>query len=96
MVEIDRMCLITGVLSFQLPFFDSDSFPIFALQLIAQLELTLIEQQQDSDLHIWLVDFEGSRLWLKGEDYSQSCWLEVQRPEDSEVLAFLASIHGMK
>ncbi len=71
--------------------FDADTFPSLASKIIEAMGMTLIEAQQDSDIHLWLVDFEGTTLLLKGEHYSQSCWLEALSSKDNDVLGFLAS-----
>ncbi|WP_261816280.1 DUF3630 family protein [Vibrio gallicus] len=63
-------------LTIAFPPFDHDSFPGLATHLVNMLSATVVEKQQDADLHTWLLDFEGCRLMLKGEHYSESVWLE--------------------
>ncbi len=75
------------------PRFDLDSFPELGDQLLALLSATAIEKQWDADVHSWLIDFEGCRLFLKAEHYSESLWFEslvVQESRDE--LDFLATL----
>ncbi|WP_087023226.1 DUF3630 family protein [Thaumasiovibrio subtropicus] len=81
----------TRTLVLRTPEFDVDSFPTLGKEIVAQLGCRILEQQQDSDMHLWLLDFKGTHLMLKSEGYSQSCWLEALSKEDEEVLMFLAN-----
>jgi len=73
--------------------FDIDSFPLLGEQLLATLSATVIEKQLDADLYSWLIDFEGCRLLLKAEHYSESVWFEALSVADSrEELDFLARL----
>jgi hypothetical protein len=82
-----------GRLILQTPSFDFDSFSVLANQLLQLLNASLVEKQQDADLHSWLIDFEGCQLMLRGEHYSESVWLEsLSANESDEVLAYLARL----
>ncbi|MGR5149037.1 DUF3630 family protein [Photobacterium alginatilyticum] len=81
-----------GLLLIGGPEFDFDSFPALAEQFLKQIDATVVERELNADLHVWLVDFEGCRLMLKGEHYAGSLWLEWLSPDDSETLAFLAAL----
>jgi len=73
--------------------FDIDSFPVLGEQLLASLSATVVEKQLDADLHSWLIDFEGCRLLLKAEHYSESVWFEaLSVSEGREELDFLARL----
>ncbi len=73
--------------------FDFDSFPRLGGRLIELLPASIIEQQCDADIHTWLIDFEGTRLFLKAEHYASALWLEALNPtEDREVMDFLAHL----
>ncbi|KHT61786.1 aminopeptidase N [Photobacterium gaetbulicola] len=74
------------------PEFDYDNFAEVAGGLLQQLGLTVIEKEANADLHVWLVDFEGCRLLLKGEHYSGQMWLEGLDSEAEETLFFLAGL----
>lgn len=74
------------------PVFDFDNFDEVAEQLLVAIDATVIEKECNADLHVWLVDFEGCRLLLKGEHYSGELWLEIMRDDDRETLVFIASL----
>ncbi|MDX1303949.1 DUF3630 family protein [Photobacterium sp.] len=74
------------------PEFDFDSFPEMAALLLTRIDAGLIERELNADLHLWLIDFEGSRLMLKGEHYSGGLWLEALSPADNDILSFIASL----
>ncbi|PSW03405.1 DUF3630 family protein [Photobacterium lipolyticum] len=74
------------------PEFDFDTFPEIAELLLTRIDACLIERELNADLHLWLIDFEGSRLMLKGEHYSGALWLEALSPADSDTLSFIASL----
>ena len=59
-----------GLLLIDGPEFDFDSFPEVAERLLLQIDGTVIERELNADLHVWLIDFEGCRLMLKGEHYT--------------------------
>ena len=62
-------------------------------QLVGFLDARIVDQQQDADLHTWLVDFEGTQLFLKVEHYSESVWFEALAPQSAqEELAFIAQL----
>lgn len=75
------------------PSFDHDSYPQLAEEFVSLLSAKVVEKQQDADLHTWLIDFEGCRLMLRGEHYSESVWLEsLGVGEGHEEIEFIASI----
>ncbi|NOI25355.1 DUF3630 family protein [Vibrio mediterranei] len=82
-----------GKLVLVTPSFDFDSFDTIASSLVAQLSATVVEKQWDADIHTWLVDFEGCRMLLKGEHYSELMWFEALDITGSkDEFDFLASI----
>ncbi len=75
------------------PSFDHDTYPQLAEEFVTLLSAKVIEKQQDADLHTWLIDFEGCRLMLRGEHYSESVWLESLGTEEGrEELEFIANL----
>lgn len=80
-----------GCLHLLTPDFDYDSFADVAQVLVTVLGASVVEKEANADLHIWLIDFEGCRMMLKGEHYSAAMWLELLSRDDSDTLAFLAS-----
>lgn len=85
-----------GLLQIEGPGFDFDSFPALAGKLLDQLDATVIERETNADLHVWLIDFEGCRLLLKGEHYSGAMWLEWLSPDGRETLRFLAGLLAIR
>lgn len=81
-----------GLLLIDGPSFDFDDFPVVAEQLLQQLDATVVERECNADLHLWLIDFEGCRLMLKGEHYSGAMWLEGMAGDAAETLQFLATL----
>ncbi|MGR5179172.1 DUF3630 family protein [Vibrio parahaemolyticus] len=82
-----------GKLLIVTPAFDFDSFDALATLLLRQLSATVVEKQWDADLHTWLVDFEGCRMLLKGEHYSESMWFEaLDIAASREEFDFLATV----
>lgn len=82
-----------GRLSLVTPPFDHDDFPLVGQQFIDLISATVIEKQQDADLHSWLIDFEGCQLMLRAEHYSESMWLEtLSVGQSEEELQFLAGL----
>lgn len=82
-----------GRLVITTPSFDFDSFPELGKRLLRMLDATVVEQQLDADLHSWVIDFEGCRLILRAEHYSNAVWLEsLAVSESSEELAYLAQL----
>ena len=75
------------------PPFDVDSFPLLGETLINLLSAEVKEKQFDADLHSWLIDFEGSLLFLRAEHYSESLWLEaLDKNQSQQVMAYLAKL----
>ncbi|QUJ67405.1 DUF3630 family protein [Photobacterium sp. GJ3] len=87
---VRELDLQRGCLHLTAPDFDYDSFARVAQSLVHVLDAVVVEQETNADLHVWLIDFEGCRLLLKGEHYSASLWLESLSQEDNETLQFLA------
>lgn len=71
-----------------------DNFPTRANTLIQLLDATVISQDIGADLYHWTIDFEGTRLSLYYEDNSDSCWLELERAQEQDVLDFIANLLG--
>lgn len=90
--SVRQLDLNARYLSIISPDFDFDSFGSVASQLLQTLDATVIEKECSADLHIWLVDFEGCRLLLKGEHYSSTLWLEAMSEDDLDTLAFIAGL----
>ncbi|MGF1693341.1 DUF3630 family protein [Photobacterium kagoshimensis] len=74
------------------PDFDYDTFAEVAVALVARIDATVVEREKNADLHVWLIDFEGCRLLLKGEHYSGALWLEAMSSADNDTLAFIATL----
>ncbi|MFV0574243.1 MAG: DUF3630 family protein [Vibrio sp.] len=75
------------------PSFDFDSFPEIGQELVSLLSASIIEKQSDADLHSWLIDFEGCQLFLRGEHYSETMWIETLSPQEGqEELQYLANL----
>lgn len=70
--QADQGCLVLVT-----PCFDYDNFPELGECLVTLLSAQVIEKQADADIHSWLIDFEGCRLMLKAEHYSEAVWLEA-------------------
>ncbi|MCW8331094.1 DUF3630 family protein [Photobacterium sp. SDRW27] len=85
-----------GLLLISGPEFDFDNFSEVAAQLLQQIDASVIERELNADLHVWLIDFEGCRLMLKGEHYAGALWLEWLSPDDRETLQFVASLLGYR
>lgn len=84
-----------GRLVLAAPRFEFDDFESIAEQLLSLLSAQVVEKQSHADLHIWLIDFEGCRLLLKAEHYSESVWLETLSPhEGQDELVFIAQWIG--
>lgn len=74
------------------PDFDFDSFAEVAAPLLVLLGASVMEKECNADLHVWLVDFEGCQLMLKGEHYSGQMWLEGLGSDAEETLAYLGQL----
>lgn len=75
------------------PAFNFDNFAPLALSFVQLIGASVLEQQQDADLHTWLIDFEGCQLMLRGEHYSESMWLEgLSEQQGREELVYLAGL----
>ncbi|BCV38401.1 DUF3630 family protein [Shewanella indica] len=66
-----------------------EAFDSFADPLCRALDAKVLERQWGADRHQWLLDFEGSLLWLNYEFYGEVCWLSCQSEQDWEVLVYL-------
>ena len=84
-----RVDLAGRVVEIDAPAFDFDSFATVATPLVTMLGMTVMQQEVNADLHVWLVDFEGCQLLLKGEHYSGQLWLEGLA-DSEETLSYLA------
>ena len=71
---------------------DFDHFETFAEPLVQALDCRVRERQWGADRHQWLLEFEGTPLWLNYEFYGNICWLSVEREADVEVLEYLATL----
>ena len=87
-ISLDRSALSLAVSAD----IDFDRFADFAEPLAAALDCTVRERQWGADRHQWLLEFEGSQLWLNYEFYGNICWLSVEREADVEVLEYLATL----
>ncbi|MDR9827760.1 DUF3630 family protein [Vibrio sp. FNV 38] len=82
-----------GCLVLECSAFDFDKFSLLGELIVQKLSASIIERQQDADLHSWLIDFEGCLFFLKAEHYSESLWLEALQPEKAkEECDFLAQL----
>ncbi|MDP2515744.1 DUF3630 family protein [Photobacterium damselae subsp. piscicida] len=79
-----------------MPNFDFDWFAVYGEQIAALLDCRILEREINADLQIWLLDFEGCHLLLKGEYYSQSIWLEALDDLGEENLVFIARLFRSK
>ncbi|QMV12902.1 DUF3630 family protein [Vibrio spartinae] len=81
----------SGVIILETRHFDFDSFPRLGARLMELLPAAIIEKQCDADIHTWLIDFEGTHLFLKAEHYAGVLWFEALNPTaDREITDFLA------
>ncbi|WP_165312686.1 DUF3630 family protein [Vibrio ziniensis] len=84
---------LEGRLIVQTQAFEFDSFPAMGERLLTLLSASAVEKQQDADLHSWLIDFEGCRLMLRAEHYSECVWLEaLSEGQSKEELDFIAGL----
>ncbi|PFG58736.1 uncharacterized protein DUF3630 [Vibrio sp. ES.051] len=82
-----------GRLIIAAPSFDLDTFPTLGEYLVKLLSASVVEKQWDADVHSWLIDFEGCRLFMKAEHYSEAIWFETLTIEESkEELDYLAGL----
>ncbi len=82
-----------GRLLITAPSFDLDTFPELGERLVGLLSASVVEKQWDADIHSWLIDFEGCRLFMKAEHYSEAIWFEALEVIDSrEDLDYLAGL----
>lgn len=72
-----------------------EQFESFAEPLSRALDCRVLERQWGADRHQWLLDFEGTRLWLHYEFYGDICWLSVERADELEVLEYLSRLLPM-
>ncbi|MGB6137574.1 MAG: DUF3630 family protein [Shewanella sp.] len=71
---------------------DFEQFERFAEPLAAALDCEIRERQWGADRHQWLLNFEGSPVWLHYEFYGDICWLSVDSAKDVDVLHFLSGL----
>lgn len=75
------------------PSFDFDTFPELGERLVGLLSAQVVEKQWDADIHSWLIDFEGCKIMLRAEHYSESVWLEsLAIDESKEEFDYLANL----
>lgn len=86
-IQLDRAALSLSVSGD----IDFDHFEAFAEPLAQALDCVR-ERQWGADRHQWLLEFEGTPLWLNYEFYGNICWLSVEREADVEVLEYLATL----
>ncbi|MDV5172254.1 DUF3630 family protein [Photobacterium rosenbergii] len=91
-----RLDTVARLLEIGGPDIDYDNFAPIANVLLQLLGMTVVEKEPNADLHVWLVDFEGCRLLLKGEHYSGQMWLEGLDSDAEETLLFLAGLLGKR
>lgn len=87
-IQLDRSALSLSVSGD----IDFDHFEVFAEPLARALDCRVRERQWGADRHQWLLEFEGTPLWLNYEFYGNICWLSVEREADVEVLEYLATL----
>lgn len=87
-IQLDRAALSLSVSGD----IDFDHFEAFAEPLAHALDCRVRERQWGADRHQWLLEFEGTSLWLNYEFYGNICWLSVEREADFEVLEYLATL----
>lgn len=71
---------------------DWDNFLDFATWLITIIDAQFINHEIGADMHRVSFEFEDTRLFITFEDTSGSLWLELDRNNDTEVLAFIATL----
>ena len=71
---------------------DFEHFEAFAAPLVAALDCEVRERQWGADRHQWLLNFEGSQLWLNYEFYGDICWIATETKADVEVLEYLMTL----
>ncbi|WP_299574132.1 DUF3630 family protein [Shewanella goraebulensis] len=71
---------------------DFERFEVFATPFAAALDCEVRERQWGADRHQWLLNFEGSQLWLNYEFYGDICWLATETQADVEVLSYLMTL----
>ncbi|ARD24064.1 MULTISPECIES: DUF3630 family protein [Shewanella] len=71
---------------------DFEQFEQFAEPLAAAIDCEIREQQWGADRHQWLLNFEGSQLWLHYEFYGDICWISTDVASDIEVLTYLMTL----
>ncbi|MCC4834683.1 DUF3630 family protein [Shewanella sp. 1_MG-2023] len=71
---------------------DFERFEAFADPLALALDCEVRERQWGADRHQWLLNFEGSQLWLNYEFYGDICWISTETQADLEVLEYLMTL----
>jgi hypothetical protein len=71
---------------------DFEQFERFAEPLAAVLDCDIRDRQWGADRHQWLLNFEGSPLWLNYEFYGDICWISTDNAKELDVLAFLLTL----
>ena len=71
---------------------DWDNFLDFSKWLISSIDAQFINHEIGADLHRVYFEFEETRLFITLEETSGSLWIELDRNNDTEVLAFIATL----
>ena len=71
---------------------DFEQFADLAQPFTNALDCQVRERQWGADRHQWLLDFEGSQLWLHYEFYGDICWISTERQDEFDVLVYLHSL----
>ncbi|WP_144211476.1 DUF3630 family protein [Shewanella donghaensis] len=71
---------------------DFEQFENFAEPLALAIDCDIRERQWGADRHQWLLNFEGSQLWLNYEFYGDICWISTEVEADLEVLEYLITL----
>ncbi|TKB51105.1 DUF3630 family protein [Ferrimonas sediminicola] len=68
------------------------ALPELVAALALELDCRLGDHQWGADRHCWSLEFEGTRLRLQYELLCDSLWLEAERADERDVVAFLAQL----
>ncbi|MBR9728171.1 DUF3630 family protein [Shewanella intestini] len=71
---------------------DFDHFEQFAEPLALAMDCEIKERQWGADRHQWRLMFEGTGLVMHYEFYGNICWIKPERPQDGEVIEYLAAL----
>ena len=71
---------------------DFEQFEAFAEPLALAIDCDIRERQWGADRHQWLLNFEGSQLWLNYEFYGDICWISTEVEADLDVLEYIITL----